>query len=70
MAHTRHERPFEESGTAFHAVFTGQDDRMLSVSVRLPDGSLRPLPGRHFGSEDDAFEAARAFARELVGDCR
>ena len=69
MQHTHHERPFEESGKRFVAVLNKQDDGMLSVAVRLPDGSLRVVPGEHFDSEDQAMQAASSFAHELVGSC-
>ena len=69
MSHTHHERPFEESGRPFVALLNEQPDRLLSVSVRLPDGTLRTVPGEHFESEDQAMAAARSFAHELVGSC-
>jgi len=63
------ERPFEDSGKPFAALFNRQDDGLLSVSVRLPDGSLRTVPAEHFADEEQAMTAARAFAHELVGSC-
>lgn len=63
------EHPFEDSGKQFAALLNRQDDGLLSVSVRLPDGSLRTVPAEHFADEQAAMEAARAFAHELVGSC-
>lgn len=69
MQHAHHERAFEESGKRFVAVLNGQPDGLLSVTVRLPDGSLRVVPGEHFQSEEQAMAAATSFAHELVGSC-
>jgi len=69
MQHTHHERTFEDSGKQFVAIFNEQKDGLLSVSVRLPDGSLRVVPGEHFNDEDQALAAATSFAHELVGSC-
>jgi hypothetical protein len=69
MAEHHDERAFEDSGKQFAALLNRQDDGLLSVSVRLPDDSLRTVPGEHFASEDEAMAAAEAFAHELVGSC-
>lgn len=69
MQHTHHERTFEESGKQFVAILNEQPDGLLSVTVRLPDGSLRVVPGEHFDSEDRAMAAAGSFAHELAGSC-
>jgi hypothetical protein len=69
MSHIHHERAFEESGKPFVAILNEQPDRLLSVTVRLPDGTLRTVPGEHFDSEAQAMAAASSFARELVGSC-
>ena len=69
MQHPHHERTFEDSGKQFVAIFNEQKDGLLSVSVRLPDGSLRVVPGEHFNDEDQALAAATSFAHELVGSC-
>jgi hypothetical protein len=53
----------------FSALLNEQDDGRLSVTVRLPDGSLRTVPGEHFDSASAALAAAEAFAEELVGEC-
>lgn len=63
------EQPFQSHGKAFSALLNEQDDGRLSVTVRLPDGSLRTVPGEHFDSDAAALEAAKAFAGELVGGC-
>jgi hypothetical protein len=63
------ERPFEDGGKTFAAVLNRQDDGLLSVSVLLPDGSLRTVPAEHFADEREAMAAARSFAHELVGLC-
>ena len=69
MQQTHHERTFEDSGKQFVAILNEQPDGLLSVTVRLPDGTLRVVPGEHFDSEDRALEAASSFAHELVGSC-
>lgn len=69
MQPTHHERTFEDSGKQFVAILNEQPDGLLSVTVRLPDGTLRVVPGEHFGSEDQALAAASSFAHELVGSC-
>ncbi|SEJ01641.1 hypothetical protein [Frateuria terrea] len=69
MQHTHHERTFEDSGKHFVAILNEQPDGLLSVTVRLPDGTLRVVPGEHFDSEDRAMAAASSFAHELVGSC-
>jgi hypothetical protein len=69
MQHAHHERTFEDSGKRFVAIFNPQQDGLLSVTVRLPDGSLRVVPGEHFNDEDQALAAATSFAHELVGSC-
>ncbi len=69
MTKAQYEREFQDTGKTFAALFNEQDDGKLSVTVRLPDDSLRTVPGEHFDSEDDAMEAARSFAHELVGSC-
>jgi len=63
------ERRFHSHGKALGALLNEQDDGRLSVTVRLPDGSLRTVPGEHFASEADAMAAPEAFAEELVGKC-
>lgn len=63
------EHPFQSHGKAFSALLNEQDDGRLSVTVRLPDGSLRTVPGEHFDSASAALAAAEAFAEELVGEC-
>jgi hypothetical protein len=69
MPTTHDERPFERHGKVFSALLNEQDDGRLSVTVRLPDGSLRTVPGEHFDSASAALAAAEAFAEELVGEC-
>lgn len=69
MQHTHHERAFEDSGKRFVAILNEQPDGLLSVTVRLPDGTLRVVPGEHFGDEEQAMAAASSFAHELVGSC-
>ncbi|MEI7037854.1 hypothetical protein [Fulvimonas yonginensis] len=69
MQHTHHERVFEESGKQFVAILNEQPDGLLSVTVRLPDGTMRVVPGEHFPDEAQALAAANAFAHELVGSC-
>ncbi len=69
MQHAHHERSFQQSGKPFTAVLNEQADGRLSVAVRLPDGSLRVVPGEHFKDEGEAMAAASSFARELVGSC-
>lgn len=69
MQHIHHERTFEDSGKQFVAILNEQPDGLLSVTVRLPDGTLRVVPGEHFGNEDQAMAAASSFAHELVGSC-
>jgi hypothetical protein len=69
MTKSRYERTFEASGKAFAALLNEQDDGRFSVTVRLPDDSLRTVPGEHFASADAAMVAAHAFAHELVGSC-
>jgi hypothetical protein len=69
MPQDHDERPFEDSGKQFAALLNRQDDGLLSVSVRLPDGSLRTVPAEHFADEQEAMAAAQAFAHELVGSC-
>lgn len=69
MQQSHHERTFEDTGKQFVAIFNKQPDGLLSVTVRLPDGSLRVVPGEHFGNEDEAMAAASSFAHELVGSC-
>jgi hypothetical protein len=69
MPHDPDERAFEDSGKTFAALLKRQDDGLLSISVRLPDGSLRTVPAEHFADEQQAMAAARAFAHELVGSC-
>lgn len=69
MQHTSHERTFEDGGKSFAAILNEQPDGLLSATVRLPDGTLRVVPGEHFDSEDQALAAARSFAHELVGSC-
>ncbi|HEV2538324.1 MAG TPA: hypothetical protein VGU65_07290 [Frateuria sp.] len=69
MQHTHHERTFEDSGKQFVAILNEQPDGLLSVTVRLPDGTMRVVPGEHFGDEDQAMAAASSFAHELVGSC-
>ena len=60
---------FEDSGKTFAALLKRQDDGLLSVSVRLPNGSLRTVPAEHYADEREAMAAARSFAHELVGSC-
>ncbi len=69
MSPNHDERTFEDGGKSFAALLNRQDDGLFSVSVRLPDGSLRTVPTEHFSDEDEAMAAARAFAHELVGSC-
>lgn len=69
MTTTHDEHEFQSHGKTFGALLNEQDDGRLSVTVRLPDGSLRTVPGEHFDSEAAALEAAGAFAGELVGEC-
>lgn len=69
MSEAHFERAFEDGGKSFVAVMNKQDGGQLSVTVRLPDGSLRTVPGEHFADEDAAMAAARSFAHELVGSC-
>lgn len=69
MSTTHYEWEFQSHGRTFGALLNEQDDGMLSVTVRLPDGTLRTVPGEHFDSEADALAAADAFAEELVGEC-
>ena len=69
MSRDPDERAFEDSGKTFAALLKRQDDGLLSVSVRLPDGSLRTVPAEHFADESEAMVAARSFAHELVGSC-
>jgi len=69
MSNAHHETAFEDSGKAFAALLNKQDDGLFSATVRLPDGSLRTVPGEHFADEAQAMAAARAFAHELVGAC-
>lgn len=69
MSNHHDERAFEDSGKPFAALIKRQDDGLFSVSVRLPDGSLRTVPAEHFADEDQAMAAAQAFAHELVGSC-
>ena len=69
MSNAHHERAFEDEGKSFAALLNKQDDGRFSVTVRLPDGSLRTVPGEHFADEDQAMAAACSFAHELVGSC-
>ena len=69
MSDAHHEQAFEDSGKSFAAILNKQDDGQFSVTVRLPDGSLRTVPGEHFAEEEQALAAARSFAHELVGSC-
>jgi hypothetical protein len=69
MPHTHYEHTFEDSGKQFVAILNAQPDGLLSVTVRLPDGTMRVVPGEHFDSEDQAMAAASSFAHELVGSC-
>ena len=69
MSDAHHEQAFEDSGKSFASILNKQDDGQFSVTVRLPDGSLRTVPGEHFADEDQAMAAARSFAHELVGSC-
>lgn len=69
MSATQFERAFEDSGKSFVAVMNKQDDGQLSVTVRLPDDTLRTVPGEHFADEESAMAAAQSFAHELVGSC-
>ena len=69
MSNAHHERAFEDSGKSFAAVLKKQDDGRFSVTVRLPDATLRTVPGEHFADEEQAMAAARSFAHELVGSC-
>ena len=69
MSNAHHERAFEDEGKSFAALLSKQEDGRFSVTVRLPDGSLRTVPGEHFADEDQAMAAACSFAHELVGSC-
>jgi hypothetical protein len=69
MPHDPDGRAFVDSGKTFAALLKRQDDGLLSISVRLPDGSLRTVPAEHFADEREAMAAARSFAHELVGSC-
>jgi hypothetical protein len=69
MSQAHQEHAFEDSGKSFAAILNRQDDGLFSATVRLPDGSLRTVLAEHFASEDEAIEAARSFAHELVGSC-
>jgi hypothetical protein len=68
MSNAHYERAFEDSGKSFAAVLNKQEDGRFSVTVRLPDGTLRTVPGEHF-AEEEAMAAACSFAHELVGSC-
>ncbi len=69
MSNPHAERTFEDSGKSFAAVLNRQEDGQLSATVRLPDGTLRTVPGEHFADEEQAMAAARSFAHELAGSC-
>jgi hypothetical protein len=69
MSNAHYERAFEDSGKSFAALLNKQEDGRFSVTVRLPDGTLRIVPGEHFADEDQAMSAACSFAHELVGSC-
>jgi hypothetical protein len=69
MSSVHHERAFADSGKSFTAILNKQEDGRFSVTVRLPDSSLRTVPGEHFADEEQAMAAARSFAHELVGSC-
>lgn len=69
MTTAYYEREFQNGGKTFVAVLNEQADGKLSVTARLPDGTLRTVPGEHFDSDVDAMAAAEAFAGELVGSC-
>lgn len=69
MQHAHHARAFEDSGKRFVAVLNGQPNRLHGVAVRLPDGSVRAVPGEHFDSEEQAMAMATSSAHELVGFC-
>ncbi len=58
MSSVHHERAFEDSGKSFAAILNTQEDGRFSVTVRLPDGSLRTVPGEHFADEEQAMAAA------------
>lgn len=64
------ERRFFNHGKSFGALLNEQTDGRLSVTVRLPDGKLRTVPGERFAREDEALAAAEAFVGQLVANAR
>lgn len=69
MSSSMYERKFTACGQSCTAILVESFGGGVSVSIRLPDGSERPVQGRFFQSDGQAMIAAIDAAEQILG-CR